>query len=204
MKKEYLIFDMDWTLVHSMNSSMEVIYDYIKKIDSELLDKSRYVFENTMGTPLIRQIETIFEWDYNHQKITDEIYEELLHLETEFFPWVIEKIKELSANYTLFLTTGNSTPTAMKHLEEGWIKDNFAIILGSDKLLKWRDHIEEFIRYSCDDDFCQKAVYTWDWEWDKLFSGQFDIDFIRIGKFWKDKYEINSVAEIDEILEILN
>ncbi|MDD5213760.1 MAG: HAD hydrolase-like protein [Candidatus Gracilibacteria bacterium] len=204
MKKEYLIFDMDGTLVHSMNSSMEVIYDYIKKIDSELLDKSRYVFENTMGTPLIRQIETIFEGDYNHQKITDEIYEELLHLETEFFPGVIEKIKELSANYTLFLTTGNSTPTAMKHLEEGGIKDNFAIILGSDKLLKGRDHIEEFIRYSCDDDFCQKAVYTGDGEGDKLFSGQFDIDFIRIGKFGKDKYEINSVAEIDEILEILN
>lgn len=203
MKKEYLIFDMDWTLLHSMNSSMEVIYDYIKKIDSELLDKSRYVFENTMGTPLIKQIETIFEWDYNHQKITDEIYEELLHLETEFFPGIIEKIKELSANYTLFLTTGNSTPTAMKHLEEWGIKDDFAIILGSDKLLKWREHIEEFIKYSCDDNFCHKAVYTGDWEWDKLFAWEFGIDFIRIGKFGKDKYEINSVSEIDEILRIL-
>jgi phosphoglycolate phosphatase-like HAD superfamily hydrolase len=146
----------------------------------------------------------IFWEGYDIQKITDEIYDKISNLETEFFPGVIDKIKELSNNYTLFLTTGNSTPTAVKYLKEWWIKDNFAIILGSDKLLKGRDHIEEFIRYSCDDDFCQKAVYTWDWEWDKLFAWEFNIDFIRIWKFWKDKYEINSVAEIDEILNLLN
>lgn len=203
MKKDYLIFDMDWTLVHSMDNTMEIIYNYIKEIDEELLDKSRYIFENSFGQPLIKQITEIFWEGYDAKKITDELYDKISNLETEFFPGVIEKIHELSTNYTLFLTTGNSTPTAIKHLEEAWIKDNFAIILGSDKLLKGREHIEEFIKYSRDENFCQKAVYTWDWEWDKLFAWEFWIDFIRIGKFRKDKYEINSVVEIDDILRIL-
>lgn len=203
MKKQYLIFDMDWTLVQSMDSSMEIIYDYIKNIDGDLLDKARYVFENSFWSPLIRQIEDIFWQEYDSQKITDEIYDKLINIRTEFFPGVIEKIKELSKSYTIFLTTWNSTKVALKHLEEWWIKDNFAMILWSDKLLKGREHIEEFITYSHDENFSKKVVYTWDWEWDKLFAREFWIDFIRIWKKWLDKYEIDSVADIDKILNIL-
>lgn len=203
MKKEYLIFDMDWTLVHSMWDSMQIIYDYIEKIDPELLDKSRYIFENTFGWPLIKQLEEVFwEW-YDIQKITNDIYKMQFYVKTEFFLWVPEKIKELAQKYTLFLTTWNSTKVAIKHLEKWWIKENFSMILWSDILLKGREHIEEFIKYTSDTDFSKKAVYTWDWEWDKFFASEYNIDFIRIGKFWKDKYEINSVVEIDEILEEL-
>lgn len=204
MKKQYLIFDMDWTLVHSMDDTTKIIYEYIRNIDEDLIDKSKYIFETTFWFPLIKQVEMIFWNSYDIEKITNEIYDAISDVKTEFFPWVIEKINELSTNYTLFLTTWNTTSTAIKHLEEASLKDKFDMILWSDKLLKWREHLEEFIAYSCDENFCKKAIYTGDWDWDKLFASEFNIDFIRIWKFWKDKYEINSVAEIDEILKILN
>jgi len=194
---------MDWTLLQSMDNIMDIIYDYIAEIDEELVDNAKYIFENSFGQPLIKQVKEIFWEKFDHQKITDEIYDKLSNMETIFFPWAIEKIKELSHKYTLFLTTWSATQTALRHLQEWWIKDLFAMILWSDKILKGREHIEEFITYTWDADFAKKAVYTWDWEWDKLFAGEFWIDFIRIWKIWKDKYETNSVAEIDEILEIL-
>lgn len=203
MKKQYLIFDMDWTLVHSMDDTTKIIYEYIRNIDEDLIDKSKYIFETTFWFPLIKQVEMIFWNFYDIEKITNEIYDAISDVKIEFFPWVIEKINELSKNYTLFLTTWNTTSTAIKHLEEASLKDKFDMILWSDKLLKWREHLEKFIAYSCDENFCKKAIYTGDWDWDKLFAWEFGIDFIRIWKFWKDKYEINSVAEIDEILKIL-
>jgi hypothetical protein len=43
-----------------MDDTMNIIYDYIKNIDEDLLDKAKYIFENSFGQPLIKQIEMIF------------------------------------------------------------------------------------------------------------------------------------------------
>lgn len=52
------------------------------------------------------------------QKLCDAIYADIYELDCIFFPRVPEKIRELSKRYTLFLTTGNSTPTALKYLKK--------------------------------------------------------------------------------------
>jgi len=202
MKKEYLIFDLDWTLIESMSDTVKIITNYLKQIPNTDFEKVRYVFSTTPWMALKKQIELIYNWynDIDSEKITLEIYEQLLKQDANFFEWIIEKIKELSNNYKLFLTTWNSTEVAIKYLTEWWIKDKFELIYWSDKILKWKDHLEIFKEYSLDKDFYRKSFYIWDWNSDREFAKSCNIDFIHVWNSKIYKYEIDSVKDIDIIL----
>ena len=53
------------------------------------------------------------------RKLSEEIYALILQTKKgEFFPGVVDKIKELSQNFILFLSTGNSTAFARENLQE--------------------------------------------------------------------------------------
>lgn len=202
MKKEYLIFDFDWTLVESMWDTVKIIKEFLSDIewtDIELVD---YIFKTTPWMALQKQIEIIYKNNntINHKNITLEIYEKLLKYDADFFDWVIDIIKELSKEYKLFLTTWNSTKVAEKHLVKWWIKDCFELIYWSDNILKWKDHLEIFKDYSCDEYFYQKSYYIWDGNSDRLFANEAWIDFIHIWNEWIDKYEIKSVKDINNII----
>lgn len=198
MQKKYLIFDLDGTLIESVSESEKVVLSVLSEIPQINLDEARYLFENTKGTPLVKQLEQLCEWlDIDTFAVSRKIYEEIYKLDCVFFPGVPEKIRELSKKYALFLTTENSTPTALKYLNMWWIYDCFSVILGSDDILKWTDHLECFQTFTEDTEFYMNAVYIWDGNSDRTFAHEKNIDFIHIGMWWEDQYELSSVSLMD-------
>jgi len=202
--KKYLIFDLDWTLIESNSTLFKKIINYIKGIDPEYVDKAKYIFKTKTWMSAAEQLKIIFDdkknFDYN--KMANDLYSifETVESKIRFFKNVPEKILELSKKYKLFLSTWNSTQFANEMLEKWWIKDCFELIYWSSEIPKWIKHLEIFKDYSEDDDFYNNSIYIWDWEMDKLFAEQMWVSFVRIWNFKKDKYEINSVAKIDIIL----
>lgn len=204
--KKYLIFDLDWTLIESMWGTINLVIEMLLKIEWTDVEKAKYIFSTTSWTPLLTQIEMLYEWfpNVDCKKLTQDIYNEILKLDTNFFPWVLDKISELKNDYKLYLTTWNSTLTAEKHLKNGWIYEYFQIVLWSDEIHKWELHLEIFEEHSNDTDFYKKSIYIWDWDSDRMFAKQKWIDFIHIWNDKIDKYEINSVREIDKVLKLFN
>ncbi len=204
--KKYIIFDMDWTLIKSKNDSIKIIVEHLTNIYNCEKDKVKYIMTTTQWMPLIEQLKTIFDNDVkvNYEKIRDEIYDLILENDATFFEWVIDKIKELKKDYSLFLSTGNSTEAAVKYLKQWWIYEDFELVYWSEKIPKWNEHIQIFKEYTQDENFYKKATYVWDWDSDRFFAEQAWIDFIHIWDEEIDKYEISSVKNIDKILKILN
>lgn len=202
--KKYIIFDLDWTLIQSMENAVKIILDYLKNIKETDLEKAKYVFKTTPWMALKNQVKLIYndEENIDYEKIVEEIYNNLLNYDADFFNWVPEKIMELKEKYKLFLTTWNSTQVAIKHLSKWKILECFELVYWSDKVLKWMDHLNIFKEYSDDKDFFKNSVYVWDWQSDRIFAKQAWIDFIHIWNEKIDEYEINSVVEIDKILDI--
>ena len=83
-------------------------------------EATRYYFHSTRGKALIAQIMEYLQIQEDEaRKLSDEIYTLILQTKKgEFFPGVIEKIKELSQDFKFFLSTGNSTAFAKENLQE--------------------------------------------------------------------------------------
>jgi len=205
MAKRYLIFDLDGTLIKSMNDSLKIVFDYLKNVPDTDLDYAKYVFTQTMGKPLKRQLEIIYpdKSEDEINKLTHDLYEELSKLQSDFYPGVPGMINRLSEKYDLFLTTGNSTQTARNHLKRWGILDKFAVVLGSDNLLKWPEHMEYFKNFSQDENFFKKAIYIWDGNSDREIAKMYEVTFVHIWNDGKDKYEIPVVTELEKNLSLI-
>ncbi len=203
-KYSYIIFDLDWTLINSTHKILDVIGDYFLENYPDLYNTARYYLENSWWQSLQEQLEKIFNDKILAEKETKKIYELLSSLrdKVNFFPWVQEKIKELYNKwYKLFLTTWSSTDFATKTLKNWWIYNYFEKVLGSDKTLKGKEHLEIFKELTWDLDFYKKALYLWDWNMDKIFAKEAWIDFIRVWNRWeKDENRVKSIVEIDKFL----
>ena len=203
--KRYLIFDLDGTLIKSVSNSLNVVLDYLEKIPWTDIDYAKYVFYQTMWKPLKKQIEIIYPDKSQEEidKITKWLYNELEKLDSEFFPWVPDLVKRLSKKYDLFLTTWNSTKVAKEHLKKAGILDDFKVVLWSDSLLKWPEHMEYFKNFAQDEDFFKKAIYVWDGNSDREIAKMYGVTFVHIWKDGKDKYEIPVVTELEKILPVI-
>ena len=203
-KYSYIIFDLDWTLINSTHKIIDVIEDYFLENYPDLYDKARYYIENTYWMPLQEILENILENKKLAEQETKKIYKLLNNLRDKvmFFPWVPKKIKELHNKwYKLFLTTWSSTDFATKTLKDWWIYSYFEKVIWSDKILKWKEHLEIFKELSWDPDFYKKALYIWDWNMDKIFALESWIDFVRVWNRWeKNENRVNSILEIDKFL----
>ena len=201
--KKYIIFDLDWTLIESMQDTLKIVFDELEKIPWTDMELARYVFTQTMWKPLKKQLELVYTNKTNEEieKITNQIYKRLSSQQPQFFPWTIQTVKKLCKDYKLFLSTWNSTDFAIKTLEKWWIKDCFEVILWSDKILKWPDHLEYFKNYTNDEDFYKKAIYVGDGNSDREFAKWKNITFVHIGNDGKDEYEIREVGELIGILK---
>lgn len=204
--KKYLIFDLDGTLLKSDEQIDKLIYNYIEKnIDSELVDTARYLIENnqwmSIKETMYKLIANENEANKHYQSIT--LLIDSMQGQVVFFDWIQDKIKELSQKYTLFLSTWNSDKFANEILSHGWIYDYFDKILWSSYILKSPEHIDELINYTWDIDFSSQAIFIWDWQRDRLIAESKNIDFIHIWSDNIDTYEIQSVTQIDTILEQL-
>ena len=203
MKKKYLIFDLDGTLINSPVRIVSEVLDFVNEVEPEYYDKTRYVMSKTFWLSLKEIFKMVFEDDDKIKKYCDEAYKRLdkLRGKLKFFPWIPEKIKELSKKYKLFLSTWSSTDFAEDSLQEWWIKDCFEMIFWSEKVMKGSKHLEAFVDYSWDDKFFERSVYIWDGDMDRVFAEKHNIDFVFIWNKGIDKYEIKSVVEIDEVLK---
>ncbi len=204
--KKYIIFDLDWTLISSESKIKKRVLNFIKEKEKDSYDKARYLITKTQWMPL-KDFFFKIVWNKNKaEKYSKDVYKILWHLrkKTNFFPWAKKKIKELSKKYKLFLSTWSSTKFAKDILKDGWIKDYFELIYWSDIILKWQEHLDIFADYSWDKHFFKKSIYIWDWDMDRVFAKNAKIDFIHIWNEKKDRYEIKSIIEIDNILKILN
>ena len=65
------------------------------------------------------------------------------------------------------------------------------------------EHLNIFKEYSKDKVFFKNSIYVWDGHSDRIFAKEAWIDFIHIWNNKKDKYEIKSVKDIDNILNKL-
>lgn len=206
--KTYLIFDLDGTLISSDKQISNIIYDYVvNNIDPELLDTVKYLVENNQWMSLKETFNKLIkdskESEKHYQIVTKLI--DSIDDEVKFFPWVINKIKELSKNYTLFLSTWNSDNFANHVLNQWGIHDCFEKILWSSYILKSTQHIDELINYTWDENFSKQAIFIWDWQRDREIAKNKNIDFIHIWTDNTDTYEIQSVSKIDEVLnKIIN
>jgi len=204
-KYKYIIFDLDWTLINSTHKIIDIIENYFLENYPELYDTARYFVENSYWMSLQEMLENIFKNPELAEKETKKIYKLLSSLrdKVNFFPWVQEKIKELYNKwYKLFLTTWSSTDFAIKTLKDWWIYDYFEKVIWSDKILKWKQHLEIFQQLSWDPDFYKKAIYLWDWDMDKIFALESGIKFIRVWNRWeKDENRVESIVKIDQFLQ---
>ena len=205
MKKySYIIFDLDGTLINSTHKIIDIIEDYFLENYPDLYDTSRYYVENGFWLSLQEILKNIFKSEELAEKEAKKIYKLLWWLrdKVKFFPWVTKKIKELSKDYKLFLTTGSSTKFAKQTLKDWEIKKYFEKIIWSDEILKWKEHLEILKEISWDSDFYKKSIYLWDWEMDKIFAQEQNIDFVRVWNRWdKDENRVVSIIEIDNFLK---
>jgi phosphoglycolate phosphatase-like HAD superfamily hydrolase len=201
--KKYLIFDLDWTIINSTVWIVNEILNFINKIEPDYYDKTRYTINQTFWLSLKEIFFIVFKDEKKSKRYSLEVYNRLdkIRWRLKFFPWIPKKIKELSKKYKLFLTTWSSTDFAKKSLRKWWIKDCFELIYWSDKILKWQEHLDIFADYTWDNNFFEDSIYIWDWDMDRVFAKKSSIDFIYIWNKKIDKYEIESIVQIDAILK---
>ena len=143
------------------------------------------------------------------RKLSAEIYALILQTKKgEFFPGVIEKIKELSQDFKLFLSTGNSTAFAKENLQEWWILNCFELVVGSDLLIKGGEHLKLFSEAVGDPNFLKKVVFIWDGENDRDIAQQAGVPFIHVEEepcSFDVPYCVVSVADISgPLAQIIN
>lgn len=208
--KKYIIFDMDGTLIKSEGINTQLEYECLKTYIPDLeLDYFKYYTHQTGGTPLFEQLKVLFKNSITEnelKRITNELYSITAQNRNKsfFFEWVIEMVKNLQKDYTLFLSTGNSDEYAQKKMSDGWIGICFHHIIGSSIILKWFEHIKIFKEITGDEDFEKHAVYIGDGNTDREIAQANNIDFIKVWKTGIDTYEVNKTIEILPILKKLS
>lgn len=203
--KKNLIFDLDGTLIRSNNQIDRIIYDYIsKEIWDEYIEHAIYLVKNNQWMSIYEWLEILLDWDekaakFHGNKIYDKINK--ISWEVDFFEWIPAKIKELSQKYRLFLSTGNSDEFAEKMLKKWWIYDCFEKVLWSTYYPKSPEHINQFIRYTQDQNFVDESVFIWDGQVDEAIAKFHGMDFIHISPFAQKQFQIRSVKDINTILD---
>ncbi len=207
--KKYIIFDMDGTLIESESSNFPLMFKHLQSYIPELeWDYFVYYCTQTAGTPLHEQLEVIFKNTLDEDtlnKITGELYDIIKNNSENnpFFEGVLDMVKKLNSDYTLFLSTGNSDEYAQKKLSEWWIAVCFDRIMWSSIIGKWPEHIKLFKDLTQDEDFEKYCVYIWDGNTDREIAQMSGIDFIKVWKAWIDKYEVDYTVEAEEIIQKL-
>lgn len=195
--KKYIIFDLDGTLISSQNQIDIIIYDYIiNNFWKEKAKEDKLFWLNNQWSTMFYRFLNLWLDEKESRKRAKEVLNILNKQvnEVEFMDWTIEKIKQLSKDYKLFLSTWSSTAFAEKFLKKWWVDIYFEKIMWSDKIPKSNEHIEIFKEISTDENFCKLAISVWDWQKEEQIAYENDITFIHI---W-DEYKTISDISFDK------
>lgn len=114
----------------------------------------------------------------------------------ELFEWIPEMLKNLSENYTLFLSSRSDDEDLKEFLKTEQLYWYFDIVFGSTIREKWKKHIEVFDLVSEDQNFINKTIYIWDDEFDRNIAKMAWISFVKIWKEGTDAYEIDKTTDL--------
>ena len=201
MKKKYIIFDLDWTLISSHKNINKLIFEYFKEKDPDYYDKVRYKLDFNKISNIQELLKEVYQ-EKNSKIKHKEIYDYLdsHNHKNNFLEWTIEKILELKNNYKLYLSTWSSTKFANEILEKWWVKKYFELIQWSDIIPKSEVHLDIFEEHSWDENFFEKSISIWDSMRDELFAKNRNIDFIKIwDKSPSASWSYKNISEIKNI-----
>ena len=212
MKKKYIIFDFDWTIIDTVQLMYSIIIKEVKKIDKSLNNNYILLKLNRYNWKWIKDVLKIIIPNISSEnilKIEKNIKEKSIkHINKNIFKkWILNLIKNISKNYQLFLTSWNYQNYINSILELWEIKQYFKIILWSDKITKSEKHLEYFKEKIWDKNFYKNSVYIWDWKIDEVNAKSKWIDFIYFeNKYWnwlvKDYiFKINNINELIDFFE---
>ncbi len=114
----------------------------------------------------------------------------------ELFDGIPEMLKNLSENYTLFLSSRSDDEDLKEFLKTEQLYWYFDIVFGSTIREKWKKHIEVFDLVSEDQNFINKTIYIWDDEFDRNIAKMAWISFVKIWKEGTDAYEIDKTTDL--------
>lgn len=114
----------------------------------------------------------------------------------ELFEWIPEMLKNLSENYTLFLSSRSDDEDIVDFLKTEQLYWYFDVVFGSTIREKWKKHIEVFDLVSEDQNFINKTIYIWDDEFDRNIAKMAWISFVKIWKEGTDAYEIDKTTDL--------
>ena len=114
----------------------------------------------------------------------------------ELFDGIPEMLKNLSENYTLFLSSRSDDEDLKEFLKTEQLYWYFDVVFGSTIREKWKKHIEVFDLVSEDQNFINKTIYIWDDEFDRNIAKMAWISFVKIWKEGTDAYEIDKTTDL--------
>lgn len=202
MKKKYIIFDLDWTIIDTVENMYKIIINELDGKTSFKKEKIANILDEN-NWKSIKDILIILLPNLSKIELI-KIEKNILNLSLKsldlsiFKKWIVTLIKELSNEYQIFLTSWNHINYIDKVLNLWEIQKCFTKVLWSENFPKSEKHLEIFKEIVKDKDFYSKSIYIWDWKIDELNAKKKWIDFVVI----KNQFNQNLIK--DFILEIDN
>ncbi|MEA2097461.1 MAG: HAD hydrolase-like protein [Patescibacteria group bacterium] len=155
MKYKYGIFDLDGTIINTMPTYTKVFLEVLNrkfKLKINIEDSNKY-YLNSAGTPLGVQFQQVLKNNHisftNIEELVDEFFKIVNKKDFLMFEKAEIIIQHLhNKNISLFVSTGSETENSKKILKKFNLLECFSVILGSDKIIKGPDHIEEFAEFA--------------------------------------------------------
>jgi len=119
----------------------------------------------------------------------------------ELFEGIPEMLKNLSKDYTLFLSSRADDEDLVDFLKTEQLYWYFDIVFWGSIREKWPKHIEVFELVSEDQNFANRTIYVWDDEFDRNIAKTAGISFVKIWKEWTDAYEIEKTTDLTNYIQ---
>ncbi len=203
MKKSYIIFDLNGTIIDTVEKMYQIIINEINSKTS--FNKEEIVnILNKNNWKWIKDILAILLPNLPKSELI-EIEKNILNLSLRsldksiFRKWIISLIEEMSIRYKLFLSSWNHIDYVNNVLDLWWIKGCFTKVLWSQEITKSEKHLEIFKKIVKDEDFYSKSIYIWDWKTDELNAKKKWIDFIVMRNYHNKNLIKSFILEIGDL-----
>ncbi|PID87665.1 hypothetical protein CSB07_00235 [Candidatus Gracilibacteria bacterium] len=203
MKKSYIIFDLNGTIIDTVEKMYQIIINEINSKTSFNKEEIVNILNKNNGKG-IKDILAILLPNLPKSELI-EIEKNILNLSLRsldksiFRKGIISLIEEMSIRYKLFLSSGNHIDYVNNVLDLGGIKGCFTKVLGSQEITKSEKHLEIFKKIVKDEDFYSKSIYIGDGKTDELNAKKKGIDFIVMRNYHNKNLIKSFILEIGDL-----